>query len=117
MTASTSTPPHPLAQLSPDEFIKARDIILKLHGPETAILFKSIYLEEPKRVELVPFLAAEHDGILSVETPRPPRQALVEYDLIEPDFHQYTRTLVDLTTGEVTTREKVEKSALPYYTA
>lgn len=115
--ATTSPVPHPLAQLTPDEFIRARDIILKLHGANSTLYFKSIYLEEPKRAELLPFLAAEHAGTLSDESPRPARQALVEYDIVGTEFHQFTRTVVDLMTGEITSKEQIERSSLPYYTA
>lgn len=116
MAPSTSTPPHPLAQLSPEEFLKARDIILKHHGSDSTIYFKSVFLEEPKRIDLVPFLAAEHDGTLSDKTQRPPRQALIEYELVGKEFYQYTRTVVDLTTEKIIEKEKIERSSLPYYT-
>lgn len=111
-----STPPHPLAQLSPDEFLIARDAIVKVYGAEFSIFFKSISLSEPKRTDLVPFLAAEHDGTLSDNTKRPPRQALVEYDVISADSQQHTRSVVDLLTGDVTTIKTEGQVAQSYYT-
>ncbi|CAM1506276.1 Fc.00g059170.m01.CDS01 [Cosmosporella sp. VM-42] len=115
MAPSRSPLPHPLAQLSHEEFLKARDTITKLHGPETTLFFRSIYLDEPKRAELVPFLEAEHAGDVSQAT-RPPRQALVEYDVVTPDRHDYSRAVIDVVTGEVASNEIVEKTAQPYFT-
>lgn len=111
-----STPPHPLAQLSPAEFLTAREAIVKAHGAESSIFFKSISLSEPSRAELVPFLAAEHDGSLSDDTKRPPRQALVEYDVISADHQQHTRSVVNLLTQDVNIIKTEGRVAQSYYT-
>ncbi|KAK7433211.1 hypothetical protein QQZ08_000146 [Neonectria magnoliae] len=116
---ATSTPaylPHPLAQLSRGEFLKARDVIVKLHGAEASLFFRSIYLNEPKRADVVAFLEVEHAGTLSDATERPPRQALVEYDFITTDDHTYTRTVVDVVSGDVVSNEAVGRSSQPYFT-
>ncbi|KAF5006930.1 hypothetical protein FDECE_6719 [Fusarium decemcellulare] len=107
--------PHPLAQLSQDEFLTARNAVLKLHGPGTSLFFRSIYLHEPKKDELITFLAAEHDGSLSDATPRPARCAQVEYDIIA-DSVEYTRAIVDLTSEEVVSQGVVDRNAQPYIT-
>jgi primary-amine oxidase len=104
--------PHPLAQLSQDEFILARNCVLKHHGPETSLFFRSIQLQEPKKDDLVPFLIAEHDGSLNETTPRPARCAEVEYDIIT-DTRVYTRTIVDMDKGEVVSKDVLEQHAHP----
>ncbi|KAH7161295.1 copper amine oxidase [Dactylonectria macrodidyma] len=114
--STTAAMPHPLAQLSRDEFIKARDIVVRLHGPETSLLFRSIYLQEPKREDFAPFLELEHKGALSETTKRPPRQALVEYDLITGSGHRYTRTIVDVVSGDVVLNESAQQGLQPYFT-
>lgn len=82
---------HPLSILSETETNLARDVIRRLH-PSTVILFREIYLQEPPKVELQEYLAVEHAGQLTPTTPRPPRLALCQYDIIEPDrvvqFHE-----------------------------
>lgn len=113
MTAST---PHPLQRLSEDEFRKARDIILKLHGSDDSLFFRSIYLSEPKKADLIPFLEAEHSGSLTASTPRPPRQALVEYDVHRATEHEYIRSVVDIHTGELVTKESAPRNSHPYIT-
>ncbi|KAF7549763.1 hypothetical protein G7Z17_g6163 [Cylindrodendrum hubeiense] len=116
MEASTTAAlPHPLAQLSRDEFIKARDIVVNLYGPDASLYFRSIYLNEPKRAELVGFLQVEHAGTLSETTPRPPRQAMVDYDFITSDEQRYTRTVVDVVSGDVVSNESVERGSQPYF--
>ncbi|KAH8721970.1 copper amine oxidase [Ilyonectria robusta] len=115
-TLATAGLPHPLAQLSRDEFTRARDIVVNLHGPEASLFFRSIYLNEPKKAELVAFLEAEHAGTLSEATQRPPRQALVEYDFITTEEHKYTRAVVDVVTGDVVSNESVGRASQPYLT-
>ncbi len=63
---------HPLAPLTEEELRKARDLVLKLYEDKTIFFFRSVYLEEPKKVELKTYLSAEHAGTLSADTPRPP---------------------------------------------
>ena len=75
------TIPHPLSDLSVEETNKARDLVLELH-PGAVIDFRSIYLLEPPKADVVPFLELEHAGKLTWSTPRPPRLAQVKYDVI-----------------------------------
>ncbi|EKJ76476.1 hypothetical protein NXS19_013686 [Fusarium pseudograminearum] len=103
---------HPLAQLSRDEFVLARNCVLKHHGPETSLFFRSIQLQEPKKDDLVPFLIAEHDGSLDETTPRPARCAEVEYDMIT-DTREYTRTIVNVDKAEVVSKAILEQHAHP----
>ncbi|KND87736.1 Copper amine oxidase 1 [Tolypocladium ophioglossoides CBS 100239] len=113
---SSTVHPHPLAQLSKDEFTRARDFIVKLHGSGDALFFRSIHLQEPRKAELVPFLEAEHAGKLTDETARPPRLALVEYDILGADRHEHTRSVVHLGTGEIVSKHTAEETSYPYYT-
>lgn len=116
MAKSKLATPHPLAQLSEAEFLQARDIVVKLHGSAESLFFRAITLQEPTRAELVPFLEAEHAGKLTDETERPPRLALVEYDVIGTDHHEYTRTVVDLGTEAVVSKDAVGRTSQPYFT-
>ncbi|KAF4444048.1 copper amine oxidase 1 [Fusarium austroafricanum] len=108
-----SLQPHPLAQLSQEEFIIARDSVLKHHGSNTSLFFRSIYLQEPKKDDLVPFLIAEHDGSLSETTPRPARCAQVEYDIIA-DVRKYIRSIVDINEAAVVFKDALEQNAHTY---
>ncbi|GJC97599.1 amine oxidase [Colletotrichum higginsianum] len=74
--------PHPLTALSRDEFKTARDIVTNLYGSDSSLFYRAIFLQEPKKAELVPFLQAEHAGTITDETPRPPRLARLQYDVI-----------------------------------
>lgn len=85
--------PHPLDILSVEETARARDVVANLH-PNTVLSFRSIYLEEPPKGELIKFLAAENAG---KDAARPRRTALVQYDVIGSDrIPQYHESIVDL---------------------
>jgi primary-amine oxidase len=83
--------PHPLTILSEAETNLARDVVIAEH-PNTVIDFREIYLLEPPKGQLHEFLALEHAGRLSPTTPRPPRLATCQYDVIGadriPSFHE-----------------------------
>lgn len=108
--------PHPLSQLSADDFTKARDLVVKQYESSQPLFFRSIYLDEPKRADLVPFLEAEHAGTLGPDTPRPARLARVEYDVIKPDFYGYTRAIVDLGTLQIVSTDTYERTDQAYFT-
>lgn len=114
MTATT--PPHPLAQLSADEFRRARDIVRALHGSDTSIFFRAISLSEPAKADLTPFLEAEHSGNLTADTKRPPRLVLVEHDLVKPSEHEYIRAVVDIGSGDIVSKESAGNRSFAYYT-
>ncbi|KKP03731.1 copper amine oxidase [Trichoderma harzianum] len=103
MAVTAAPRPHPLAPLSEAEHIKARDAVTKLHGASESIFFRAIHVQEPKKAELQPFLEAEHTGTLTEETKRPPREAIVEHDVIRADRSEYINAIVNLDTGEVKT--------------
>ncbi|KAF7715302.1 Copper amine oxidase [Penicillium ucsense] len=87
---------HPLAILSQRETNIARDIVRESH-PGTVIDFREIFLNEPPKAELVEFLAIEHAGRLTPTTPRPPRRALCQYDVIGEDrIPQFHESIVDV---------------------
>lgn len=89
--------PHPFDQLSAEETIRARDLVLKLH-PNTHIFFRYIFLEEAPKADIKNYLAAEHAG----QTPKPlNRQAMVMYDVIGDDkVPIYNESVVDITAGK-----------------
>lgn len=100
--------PHPLSALSADEVLRARDVILSLH-PGALVDFRVIYLLEPAKADVVPFLDAEHAGTLTADTPRPPRLAQLKYDVIGGDkATQYHESVVDLVTGKRTVNEAID---------
>ena len=86
-----SSLPHPLSDLTVAEVNAARDLVLSLH-PGTVVDFRSIYLFEPPKAEVIPFIEAEHSGHLTPSTPRPRRLAQVRYDVIgnskAPTYHE-----------------------------
>ena len=113
-----SSIPHPLDQLSRHEIDGAREAILKARG-KSLILFRDIFAQEPPKAELVPFLQAEHSGTLTSSTPRPARQARVQYDLIYDDkSHDYMESVVDIVAGQEVEHRVIDKkhqSALTLY--
>ncbi|KJZ75220.1 hypothetical protein HIM_05414 [Hirsutella minnesotensis 3608] len=117
-TGAPSAPsrPHPLAPLSEDECLKVRDALIKFHGPDESLFFRSLYLKEPLKAELVPFLEAEHAGNLTPETSRPSRLALVEYDVVKPEKHIHTRSDVNVETGQVVSHRPAEEFDNPSFT-
>ncbi|KAH7376964.1 copper amine oxidase [Plectosphaerella cucumerina] len=108
---------HPLAPLDSAEFEKARAAVVKLHGGDTRLFFRCIYLREPVKPQLAPFLELEHAGKLTEETPRPPRQAIVQYDVIEHSSKtsKYTTSIITLDTGEEVTRETAHQKQQTSY--
>ncbi|PFH56838.1 hypothetical protein XA68_15930 [Ophiocordyceps unilateralis] len=92
--------PHPLSSLSVDEINQARDLVLKLH-PGTVIDFRTIYLLEPPKADVLPFLALEHAGNVTRSTPRPARLAQARYDVIGgSQAAEYHESVVDLGAGQ-----------------
>src|SRR4051812_767367 len=83
--------PHPLDMLSLSEVETARQVIVDANSNKV-IDFREIFLQEPPKEELKPFLDLEHAGRLSPNTPRPARLAKVQYDVIGsskiPEFHE-----------------------------
>lgn len=88
---------HPLAILSEGEIKIARDAILVLHRNDV-VKFREIYLQEPPKVQLKEYLALEHSGRMTPTSPRPPRLALCQYDVIRagkiPSFEE---SIIDIT--------------------
>jgi len=101
---------HPLDQLSVAESDEARELIIAARGKNAVLQFRSIFLNEPLKKELIPFLEAEHAGIINAQTPRPPRLAKVQYDVVSKDKgHEYIESVVDLSTGKETVKRLVDK--------
>lgn len=108
LQASKNVTKHPLDQLSNDEVDITRNVILKAR--QSLILFRNVFAVEPPKAQMIKFLAAEHAGTISADTPRPPRQARVQYDVISSDkSHQYMESVVDLATATEVSRRTVDK--------
>jgi len=107
---------HPLDQLSSEEVDIAREGILQAR--KALIFFRNIFTAEPPKADLVKFLAAEHAGTLSADTPRPARQAMVQYDVVNEDrSHEYLESIIDLATGKEVHQRKVDKTSQQALTA
>ncbi len=61
--------------------------------------FRSIYLEEPKKADMVQILTEEHGE--SSTTVNPPRLVKLVYDLVEQGRFTLTKTVVDVGAGEI----------------
>jgi primary-amine oxidase len=108
--------PHPLDRLSVGETNQARDIVLNARG-KSVVEFRSIYLNEPPKAELVRFLEAEHNGQLDHNTPRPTRMARLQYDVVHYDkSHEYAESIVDLNSGRETLHRIVDRKYQPSLT-
>ncbi|KMU75005.1 copper amine oxidase [Coccidioides immitis RMSCC 3703] len=108
--------PHPLDQLRAEEIVQARDVIIQA-WPGSLLQFRSIFLEEPTKSLLIPFLKAEHNGTLNDDTPRPPRLARVQYDVVkENKFCGYTESVVDVNSKHEVSRQDFDTSCQPYLT-
>lgn len=111
---------HPLAPLTEHEFLRARDIVVASHGDPSALYFRAIQLEEPKKADLIAYLVAEHAGALSDKTPKPPRLARLLYDVVKREgritFFQYTQSVVDLVSGREISRDEAPPGSNPAFT-
>lgn len=91
-------PIHPLQVLSRDEIEISRQVLLEQH-PEEVIVFREIFLQEPAKEDLLPFLELEHSGRLTASSPRPPRLAKAQYDVIGTDkVPTYHESVIDVET-------------------
>jgi primary-amine oxidase len=118
---STMALPHPLDQLSVAESETARQVVLEARGRDVALNFRSIALEEPSKDELVKYLELEHDGKVTLQTPRPVRMAKVSYDIVRGNrSHEYTESFVDVQSATELSRRVVDEAhqaALTTYVA
>ena len=73
-----TTPQHPLGPLTASEIKESSQLIKALWPSDVNLQFKSITLREPAKAELLPFLAAEHNG---QQTPTIERRSFVIYYL------------------------------------
>lgn len=102
---------HPLSALSADETTVARDVIVASH-PDTVVYFREIFLSEPPKTELQAFLALEHSGRLSPTTPRPPRLALCQYDVISRGkVTEYHESVVDIRLRRQVAHQIIDKTS------
>ncbi|KAI0154251.1 copper amine oxidase [Xylariaceae sp. FL1272] len=91
---------HPLRPLSEDELLRARSLVIDKHsGDGIGCVFRSAYFDEPKREELMQYLAAEHAGEKSPTTPT--RRVKLLYDVVQDGVFQLTETIVDVEAGQI----------------
>lgn len=102
--------PHPLDPLSVFESDSVREAILRMRGRDSAIHFRSIFLEEPPKKELSCFLDADCFGEITSQTPRPARIAKVQYDVIQSrEYHQYMESWIDVKLGKEVRYRTIDK--------
>jgi primary-amine oxidase len=100
--------PHPLDDLSVDERSLVRNIMIESHAG-SVLVFREIYLAEPPKAQLQPFLDAENDGNLTPDTPRPARQARCQYDVIgKSKLPTYHEAMIDLESKKAVQSEVVD---------
>jgi primary-amine oxidase len=108
--------PHPLKPLTVSETNLARDVIRAAHT-KTVLKFRVIYLEEPAKAVLAPFLDLEQAGKVTSTTPRPPRQARVHFDTAQPGKPpQSHEAIVDINTRRIHSVESVRADAQASFT-
>ncbi|GAP90217.2 putative copper amine oxidase [Rosellinia necatrix] len=115
-TSEPPSPLHPLRPLTSEEVLRARTVVVeKVSGKDVLLYFRSIYLDEPKRDDLVQFLLAEHGGQAPVNTP--PRQATVLFDRVEDGVTQLMEAIVDVEAGEIRRHKTFPAYCQTSYTA
>ena len=88
--------PHPLDQLSLEETAVARNVVLQAH-PNSVVQFREIFLQEPPKELLKRFLDTEHKRNGDADVPRPPREALCQYDVVgSSKFTKFHESVVDI---------------------
>ncbi|KAK5143383.1 hypothetical protein LTR04_001910 [Oleoguttula sp. CCFEE 6159] len=86
VTARAQSPYHPFSPLSAREIRTAAELIKGVWPANTDLHYKAVTLEEPLKVEAVPYLEAEHNG---ESTPSIDRKAFVSYYLRNTNkFHE-----------------------------
>lgn len=105
-STSSSARPHPLQRLNDEEILKAKNILAKSHDSGEILQFRFTYLEEPKREDLVQYLAAEHQDGDTVTLPTLPRMVKFVYDVVKgPGEHILADAVVDIDSGEVVLKQ------------
>ncbi|KAG5811662.1 hypothetical protein H9Q74_004549 [Fusarium xylarioides] len=109
--------PHPLIPLSVDETNLTRDVIRAAY-PQNVLKFRVIYLEEPAKEILAPYLDLEHAGKVNSSTPRPAREARVHFDTAHggkpPQSHE---AIIDLSTRKIRQIESIRADAQAAFTS
>ncbi|EXL41894.1 copper amine oxidase 1 [Fusarium oxysporum f. sp. radicis-lycopersici 26381] len=109
--------PHPLIPLSVDETNLARDVVRAAY-PQNVLKFRVIYLEEPVKEVLAPYLDLEHAGKVTSSTPRPSREARVHFDTAHggkpPQSHE---AIIDLNTRKIKQVETIRADAQAAFTS
>lgn len=94
----------------------ARDVIRAAY-PQNVLKFRVIYLEEPAKEILAPYLDLEHAGKLTSSTPRPAREARVHFDTAHggkpPQSHE---AIIDLSTRKIKQIESIRADAQAAFT-
>ena len=110
-------PPHPLQPLNDKEIARARDVLVKSYGAAEKLFFRAATLEEPRREDLVKYLAVEH-GHAEGALPALPRLARILYDVIKaPAEHALTDAVVDVGAGTIVAQRTLPPQSQTSYTA
>lgn len=110
LDGSSNPLPHPLDPLSVVESDSVRETILRTRGQDSAIHFRTIFLQEPLKKELSQFLDLENAGKITPLSPRPTRIAKVQYDLIRsPKYHEYMESWIDIKLGKEVRHRVIDK--------
>lgn len=100
--------PHPLDGLCVVETQIARQIVLDKY-PGLLINFREIFLSEPRKHQLIEYLAIEHSGKFDENTLIPPRHAQCFYDVIpSSNIPEYHESVVDIEHETVVSTEVVD---------
>ena len=99
---------HPLDPLTLEEIDVVRCVILD-HNDGKLIDFREAFLHEPPKELMKQYLDLEHAGKLDSDTPRPPRLAKAQYDVVglnkKFEFHE---SCVDVDKKERVSHEVVD---------
>lgn len=107
---------HPLIPLSVAETNLARDVVRAAH-PSSVLKFRVIYLEEPSKAVLAPWLDLYHEGRITSATPKVPRQARVHFDEASKGQVPLSyEAIIDLDTREIHTVECIRADAQASFT-
>ncbi|CED83505.1 primary-amine oxidase [Phaffia rhodozyma] len=94
--SSAASQLHPLASLTSEELVKVTDIV-KAYNPTKSCSFRRVYLKEPPKAQVLPYLVAFNAGNPLPSPPPRRAQALLYFQGELP----FIETLVDIGAGKV----------------
>lgn len=97
-----SARPHPLHNITPAEIRHASEtvshILKEQHHDDRPLWFKHVYLQEPPKALLMPYLDAENAGVPAPQRPFVPRLAGVIYHPVG-QAKEFREIIVSLDSG------------------